>query len=333
MYQRHMESKIKNLTSERPGRGFTLVEMLTVIGIIVLLVSILLPVVSAVRIKGHQADTNALLARIGAGAEAYYADFKAYPGPLHNSQIYNGGAPTFSIANVSGAKIDTTKITEAENFVLGLLGGLYYDNTGKLTFDINKVGNGPVSLNTANPKKYHAYMNKESLSAGDYKDDAGDADDSEIPEFLDKFPDPMPILVLRANVGAPGICSKDQPITKQEQYDLKQIEAYTLSLPGKTIGVGREAPSDSDFAPSAPATPADKLKHGLRDVHTDASIQNPPPTGSPTQKYYYPYDLYGFLRHPSMTNTPRQKDGYVLISAGADRIYGTKDDVVYPASR
>jgi hypothetical protein len=306
--------------------------MLTVIGIIVLLVSILLPVVSAVRTKGHQADTNALLARIAAGAEAYYGDFKAYPGPLHNNQIYNGGAPTFTIAGVK----DTTKITQAENWVLGLLGGLYVDKDNKLTFDASKIGNGPVSLNTANPKKYHAYMNKESLSAGDYKDDAGDADDSEIPEFLDKFPDPMPILILRANVGAAGICSKDAKVNgapPQEQYDLKQIEAYTASLPGKTIGVGREAPSDSDFAPSVPATPADKLKHGLRDVHPDASIQNPPPTGTPAQKYYYPYDLYGFLRHPSIPNTPRQKDGYILISAGADHIYGTKDDVVYPASR
>jgi hypothetical protein len=66
-------------------------------------------------------------------------------------------------------------------------------------------------------------------------------------------------------------------------------------------------------------------------VHSpDGSILNPPPAG---QTYYYPYDLYGFMRHPSLTNVPRQKDGYILISAGADRIYGTRDDAVYPASR
>jgi hypothetical protein len=34
------------------------------------------------------------------------------------------------------------------------------------------------------------------------------------------------------------------------------------------------------------------------------------------------------------TNTfqgvPRQKDGFVLISAGPDRQYGTRDDIIYP---
>ena len=61
------KSKIQN--------GFTLVEMLTVIGIIVLLVSILLPVVSAVRTKAQTAATAAFLQRIGAGVQSYYSDF------------------------------------------------------------------------------------------------------------------------------------------------------------------------------------------------------------------------------------------------------------------
>jgi len=305
--------------------------MLTVIGIIVLLVSILLPVVSAVRTKGHVADTQAMLARIAAGIESYHADFHAYPGPLHNYQIYNGGMPV----EVNGVKIDgindTTKITQSENLVLGLLGGLVFKD-GKYTYDDTAVGNGPISLNSKNPKKYRAYMDKVSLSDGDFKDEAGDADDSNIREFVDRFPSPMPILYMRANVGATGIVSKELQRGAQQQYDLKQIKAYTLVDPGKMIGVGKEAPSDDEFKPAIPAnTPdRDKQKHGLRDVQPNASILNPPPPG---QQTFYPYDLYGFMRHPSMTNVPRQQDGYILISAGADRIYGTKDDAVYPASR
>jgi len=323
MKQVNRRPLIRNPQSAIRG-GFTLVEMLTVIGIIVLLVAILLPVVSAVRTKGHVADTQAMLSRIASGIEAYYADFRAYPGPLHNYQIYGGGMPV----QIDKVK-DTTKITQSENLVLGLLGGLVYTDN-KLTFDPTAVGNGPISLNRSNPKKYRAYMDKVSLSEGDYKDEAGDADDTEIPEFVDRFPSPMPILYMRANVGATGIVSKELQSTAQQQYDLKQIKAYTLATPGKQIGVGKDAPSDDEFKPSPPATDRDKVSHGLRDVRPNASIQNPAPSG---QQYFYPYDLYGFMRHPSMTNVPRQKDGYILISAGADRIYGTKDDAVYPASR
>ena len=327
--------------------GFTLVEMLTVIGIIVLLVSILLPVVSAVRQKGHVADTQAMLARIATGIESYYSDFKAYPGPLHNGQIYAGGgtppAPAITIANApstgagSAPSFDPSKVTQSENLVLGLLGGLK-KNPGAAnayTFDWQQLGGGPVSLNERAPKKYRAYMDKVNLSDGDYKDEAGDADDSALPEFVDRFPSPMPILYMRANVGKSGIVSDEERIADQEQYDLKQIKAYTLSEPGRTIGEGREAPSDEDFSPRLPANApmADRLKHGLREVRPNATIVNPPPPGPPAQQYFYPYDLYGFMRHPSMANTPRQKDSYILISAGPDRIYGTRDDAVYPAVR
>jgi len=317
------------ITHHSSRRGFTLVEMLTVIGIIVLLVSILLPVVSAVRVKGHVADTQAMLARIAAGIESYNADFHAYPGPLHNGQIYGGGM-TLDIVDSQGRALDKAKVTQSENLVLGLLGGLIYKD-GKLTYDDTQVGNGPVSLNLKSPKKGRAYMDKVSLSEGDFKDEAGDADDTIIREFVDRFPSPMPILYMRANVGATGIASADKPITQQEQYDLKQIKAYTLVEPGKMIGVGKEAPSDDEFRPQpAPTTDHDKVRHGLREVKPNGTIQNPPPPG---QTYSYPYDLYGFMRHPSMTNVPRQQNGYILISAGADRIYGTRDDAVYPASR
>ena len=314
-----------------PARsGFTLVEMLTVIGIIVLLMSILLPVVSSVRSRGHQADTQAMLSRIASGIESYHGDFRAYPGPLHNGQIYNGGMPVdIELAAGTTGTFEKTQITMAENLVLGLLGGLRVDATGKITFDKDAVGNGPLSLSPRNPKKSRAYMDKVSLSAGDYTEDPSNPEqvkDTLIPEFLDKQPDPMPILYMRAKSGATGIVSDKKPIGEQEQYDLKQIEAYVTA----NIGIGREAPSDDEFKPSVPANVKDKLKHGLQKVTKAATMQNPAPSG---QQYHYPYDLYGFLRHPSMTNAQRQKDGYILISAGPDRIYGTKDDGVYPPSR
>jgi hypothetical protein len=43
--------------------------------------------------------------------------------------------------------------------------------------------------------------------------------------------------------------------------------------------------------------------------------------------FQYPYDTYPYFTNPSIPNTARSKDGYILISAGADRVYGTNDDI------
>jgi prepilin-type N-terminal cleavage/methylation domain-containing protein len=320
------------ITHHSSRRGFTLVEMLTVIGIIVLLVSILLPVVSAVRVKGHVADTQAMLARIAAGIEAYSADHHAYPGPLHNGQIYNGGIP----AVIDG--IDTSEqkqITQSENLVLGLLGGLLPQaNKDNPKYDKDAVGNGPASLNRNNPKKYRAYMDKVSLSSGDYADDGvGGGDpkavkDTIIPEFVDRFPDSMPILYMRAKTGATGIATDRQQIGAQEQYDVKQIEAYT----GVNLGAGRDLAQD-EYKGRAAAEYA-QFRHGLHSADKNTTtLENTPRPPGDGNNYVYPYDLYAYLRNPAMATTPRNKDGYILVSAGPDRVYGTKDDQQYPPAR
>ena len=34
-----------------------------------------------------------------------------------------------------------------------------------------------------------------------------------------------------------------------------------------------------------------------------------------------------YFKHPALANTPVNKDGYILIAAGKDRKFGTKDDL------
>jgi prepilin-type N-terminal cleavage/methylation domain-containing protein len=318
----------KQLATSNCRRGFTLVEMLTVIGIIVLLVSILLPVVSAVRTKGHAADSQAMLARIATGIEAYYADMRAYPGPLSNAQVHLPAGGKLKMK--SGGDIDLAKVTMSENLVLGLLGGLYPDTNGGIRFDPDIVGNGPANLSLKNPKRSRAYMDKVSLSERNpdpsilwkYSDEAGAADDSPLPEFVDRFPSPMPILYLRAKIGATGIASNSTDYAQQQQYDLNQVIGYT----GKNIGVGRDLDQSEYKNATYP-------QHGLRTVDAASTIfeSNPPPNQG--TKYVYPYDFYAYMRHPSIANTPKQKDGFLLISPGPDRVYGTKDDLQYPSSR
>jgi prepilin-type N-terminal cleavage/methylation domain-containing protein len=279
-------------------------------------------------------------------------------------------------ADIKTSGRDYKKITMAENLVLGLLGGLKIETSPntKLVYDPTLVGTGPRSLNPGNLKKFEPYLpgvQERDLSwqrannkkTGAFFDDAsvtdtgsdnpGGADDSVIPEFVDKFPDPMPILYLRARRGASrdasaaydrdnnGIVNKLNsnlnPATpdyrNRQQYDLDQIIGYTQTPPSgrSPIGVGKKKPkyyANGAIVDPQPYAPT----HGLNTVDEKAvaSPQNDP-------KYQYPYDAFAYLRNsalsgPLSTTPPgnqvaREKDKYILISAGPDRVYGTDDDI------
>lgn len=366
--------------------GFTTVELLVVIGIIVLLISILLPVVGRIQQTAKATNTAAFIAQLSTAIEAYHADFRAYPGPLSNDEIRRNGFGNqpagasyrrFEFANnVAGFRnadnnSNQTKITMSENLVLGLLGGLrpvISGGTIDVVYDPSLVGKGPMSLNPAQPKPYAPYVEAINLSwqdvggekTGAFFDEASigadasnptGADDSIIPEFVDRYTDPMPILYLRAKVGASGRFNtatdnpvvtnvpdpNTNPVGRGGAYDISQIIGYTQPPAGGTpIGVGKKLPTYASAGPVAtPPNPGNgEPHHGLRSVNPLVTTQNPPESGT---GYLYPYDAFPYLRDPSLStaqttspNTrqvPRQKDRFILISAGADRIYGTNDDI------
>jgi hypothetical protein len=235
----------------------------------------------------------------------------------------------------------------SENLVLGLLGGLIVD-AGIVKYDRTELlkAKGPVGLGLV-PKQGRAYIGLANLykaqdaNGSIYSDDAGAADDSQIPEFLDLFGSPMPILYLRAipgrKPGLPHNNTKNRVITEgygtgthgtpdEGPYDLCQIQSYTTS----SIGVGKALEQKFEGNADDPKpTKGQVINHGIRSVEFPLRSLVPAPLN-----YYVPYDALTYFRNPnvgvptdSSTWEPRQKDGYILISAGRDRVYGTPDDI------
>ncbi len=373
--------------NKNQARAFTLIELLVVIGLIAVLLGATLTIVPKVRKAVQGAQTSAQLAAIASAIQQYYNDFRAYPGPIPNSQLNSAydssSAPYISAATpatlagtagpagmasfASAITLDPKHITGAENLVLGLCGGLHLvpQNTTPQTYTFEyhpddiftPDGITPLARGASNlggiPRKQQAYisLNRGDISVpnngvnnGAFTDEAGRAaSDSMIPEFVDKFSNPLPILYFRTNVGSQAIAgfrntngtaaaigsaltytdpSSGNPVTVTAQYDLAQNIAYTNSTIGLIAsntnsmhglkGLGNSSPMNDPIDTTAPGVfvPANGGSNGIA-YFKDPTLN----TANSTNTYQ---------------GTARQKDGFILISAGPDRQYGTRDDVIYP---
>lgn len=310
--------------ARRRGRAFTLLELLVVIGMIVVLIGLLFPVIAGLHLSSYAASTQAQISQLRNAIENYCNDWHAYPGPLSNQQII-GRTPPLSGVVGNGANA-AGNITMLENLVLGLLGGLTPTGTnGGAVYMPAALGRGPVSLVATNPTNYRSYLADSAtagwLSSGGFTDMGGTAaNDTNIPEFVDRFPDPLPILYLRAKPGALGIVSPDTTAGDTGlifQYDIAQLTPYTaVKLGGKTHGLQNVGSAAVDLATAKDNPPLDALPY-LRDPTRDSSnnyvkvaITSPP-----------------LASDGNVDGVPRQQNGYMLIAAGKDRVYGTFDDI------
>lgn len=321
----------------RHARGFTLIELLIVIGIIVVLAAILIPTISHIRTTVHQTATAARVQALMSAIDNYYHANSAYPGPLADSELNNpGGQPTaFPVTDLTTGK--TIAITGTENLTLGLCGGLYMKTSGTtsaIVYDPTKVGSGALGLyNYKAPQRYGPYITDTKAAGlepqytggvwlawndpnhpGDHFANQNLFSDSAVPEFMDAYPDAMPILYIRAVNGASGSIS-GAPATNgtvqagNAAYDPNQLAPYVFpaAVPGGPVSL---IASNDTFANPPAVDP-----QVLSDFNQPANAPTPAVT---------PANYFGQYTSPA---TPRYK-GYLLITAGPDRKYMTRDDTI-----
>ena len=132
----------------RASGGFTLTEMLVVIGIIALLIGILLVALSAVQERARKTQTQNLLQEFGKACETFQQQFGFYPGLVPESIL--AGDP---------------KITGTENAILHLCGGgVAEDDPAYSTAQFN--GWTEITFNVAGGATYRIKVNASAVGQG-----------------------------------------------------------------------------------------------------------------------------------------------------------------------
>ena len=338
---------MKTRTS-RGRSGFTLVELLTVVAIIILLIGILIPAISAARVQAKTAASAAVIKAVMSGVEMFQGDFKKYP----QSRGYNPFEDDGS-----------TLLTGAQWLGMQLVGpdGLgFVDPSIKNDTD----GNGKINKDDwlewykQNPNREYARQSlyaevdggslaspqqivtdNPAAAAGitpELMEGAGGAsrwNNSRLPMFVDAFG--TPILYYRANqqVKVPFTTGTGTSIVvgRYDQAD----NAYLTGSDGNqgrypaVVTAGPPPYGGWDFSGAGAQFGGGQFAHPLGDfgyVPNQTSF----PLPKTFAEFFIDPTIYDRTADSSGANGriwPHRPDTYVLISAGEDMLYGTADDV------
>ena len=288
----------RSTRSARPG--FSVVELLVVIGIITLLVGLLLPALGKAQQKARAAATLSTMQSFAQACETYKQQIGAYPGVVPEAVLAND-----------------PKISGTENAVLALMGGAVTQDdpdfatfgTGWTTINFNAPGGGTFSIKVnatqigqgprINGKQYPPFYSPKS---GEFApapgqdlatavDGTGFENDAyRLPDLLDAWG--QPIMYVRAIRSSGPLVG---PVTASPQFAMGSMQPYIVSVALGELGKDQKTTS-------------------ILETGND-------PAGNFAQ----------IIRHPAFgaTNQPlagTARGQFVLVSAGQDGVYFSRFD-------
>jgi prepilin-type N-terminal cleavage/methylation domain-containing protein len=330
-----------NVLQLRRRPGFTLVELMTVIAIIVLLVGILIPALSSARKQAKEAATTGLLKSLGYGCELFKGDFGRYP--------QSRGLNPF--------EEDTILLMGAQWLAMQLVGP---DGRGYVRPDLKNDSNDDDVIDhedwldwyTLNPTREYTRL-------GPYAD--VDAEHTRtVRQILEENPDIVGIPEGLVPDGAGGTGGSSEWNNGRLPFFLDaweypviyyaanpQVEApFTTGTPdGNDLVVGRYDPADnarftgSDgengrFALGSPAwdltgTAADpaNYRHPLGNFEYTAG-QTERPEMETFERFIHNERIFENTRVDDEGRIwPHNPDSFLLITPGEDGVFGTTDDI------
>ena len=296
-------------------QGLTLIEILTVVSVIAILIGLLLPATSAVRRMAKEAKQKAQFTAIGLALETFKNDYGQYPAsnpsPLPPNIAYYGGAQKLAEALLG---LDLLGYNPASNLSLNETNGSTVQHTSLYTAATLDQRQGLyIDLDKAN-----AY-------------EVGQGRDSGGVNHFGLYADYQPL-----TPGAHVLCDvySRQDIVLQDGQKRKvgaPILYYRADPSKKTIRLdGSKSTSDLiyDFEDNRVLI---DIRVGDSPEVNVTSEYRPFHSGNLTylEAFYGSDTRIGYIQDPTVTARawPYNPDTYILISAGQDGIYGTKDDI------
>ncbi len=290
---------LNQIQSQSHRCGFTLVELLVAIGIIMVLIGILLPALGKVSTKAKATSTTATMNEFAKACDVFYTQFGYYPGIVPEAMLAATINPISGTENallhlMGGAIRNDDPIYanvqppgDWQEFTFGTLGP---NGTGQVKVKINpnNIGKGP----RIEGKQYESFFTPKDAQLKITAGQVGQT--SPLPDLLDAWGQPIGYIRSSRPTGLLTGAITDNP-----QFFIEPLLPYFNS-------------------------------NGLGDLTIDQNancVFSPPATQANRWEY-----LAQLIRHPAMgsfaalgdakAGTPRGK--YFLFSAGSDGIFFAK---------
>jgi type II secretory pathway pseudopilin PulG len=285
--------------------GFTLVELLTVLAVITMLVGLLVPSLQMVRQVSRETKQKAQFAAIEAALTTYRNDWGDYPVSFQHDP---GGGQWCG----------------AQKLALGLLGwdlmGFHPQTDWGLNGDPRAVYGYPEAPTPANlSERRGRYLELSTVSAFRVNKDV---------DGFGGLYDPAMLALARLAIDSFVLCDvfTDRKVTLENGKTLRAgapILYYKADTSSKFLDW--TAPKLSIYRkPDNEAVIAAKILADERD-HPLGGSADPDKV-----KFFYGVDtMIGYVQDPRVVTHrwPYRPESFILVSAGADGIYGTTDDV------
>jgi type II secretory pathway pseudopilin PulG len=302
--------------------GLTVIEILVVVSIIAILVGLLLPAVHTVQKMAKETKQKAQLTSIELGLAAFKSDYGDYP------------PSSWANPNIAGSRMDYCGAQKLAEALLGWdLLGFHPDsawradgldrNGGPTTYDPLKVNPTAQTLD----KRKGRYIELEHANAFRLGDSVAGLRDGLFPDTSNGTGNPplggtyvlcdvftvreCKVLENSSNILVPGVAAKMvSPGTP--------ILYYKANPASKVIDSGDPETRIYNVRDNWPLISLGMLADGLKPI-TDRRRH-------PLEDANY---FYEYIRDPRVQARPYpyRPDSYLLISAGADGLYGTNDDI------
>lgn len=342
-------------------RGFTLVELLTVIAIIALLITILIPAVNAVRVNAQVTASKSTLGTIDTALAAFRAEQRVggrlppsasdRPGSPPNNynlagnpyeNLFTGGGPGGTV-QVSGAGLLVWALAGAD--LLGTPGFAPVRSTSRYWAEDTNFGNSgdPGAYFVDNTTSLPKFARTAPFV------DLGKVKVTAYNRARQSFDIPAEVEALQRSYGS---TQGEQRLNARRQYPMF-LDAF-----GFPILFWRADPAGVALADFDPSANTDPRRRGIYHYADNADLLGWNANGSPNAtrplilrptrettphraKYFDyapPYDpqdhetykgFWHYVRNEAVQSRlmPHNADSYLLVSPGRDGLYGTADDI------